>query len=165
LPLWLPGRATRGQSPTPTSQVPARQSLLHPDAREDCRTLLLQLKMVGSWCWGERPVGEDPVTAVRDEEAPLTAVRLCDTPTRRSIYHRTLLLQLKMVGSWCWGLTTCGAPGEPKRQRSHQVSSRYLTGLSVRLAKIQSQQFATKRRRLLPFDYVNEWVCHIVERQ
>ncbi|KAJ5278504.1 hypothetical protein N7524_004657 [Penicillium chrysogenum] len=37
--------------------------------------------------WPERPVGEDPVTAVRDEEAPLTAVRLCDTPTRRSIYQ------------------------------------------------------------------------------
>ncbi|KAJ5511395.1 Methyltransferase type 11 [Penicillium expansum] len=38
--------------------------------------------------WPERPVDEDPVTAVRDEEAPLTAVRLpCDTPTRRSIYH------------------------------------------------------------------------------
>ncbi|KAJ5926091.1 hypothetical protein N7516_007864 [Penicillium verrucosum] len=38
--------------------------------------------------WPERPVDEDPVTAVRDEEAPLTAVRLpCDTPTRRSIYQ------------------------------------------------------------------------------
>ncbi|EKV21592.1 hypothetical protein PDIP_04710 [Penicillium digitatum Pd1] len=38
--------------------------------------------------WPRRPVDEDPVTAVRDEEAPLTAVRLpCDTPTRRSIYQ------------------------------------------------------------------------------
>lgn len=38
--------------------------------------------------WHEPPVDENPVTAVRDEEAPLTAIRLpCDTPTRRSIYQ------------------------------------------------------------------------------
>ncbi|KAG0161735.1 hypothetical protein PDIDSM_1166 [Penicillium digitatum] len=36
--------------------------------------------------WPRRPVDEDPVTAVRDEEAPLTAVRLpCDTPTLQEI--------------------------------------------------------------------------------
>ncbi|KAJ5765998.1 uncharacterized protein N7511_003614 [Penicillium nucicola] len=37
--------------------------------------------------WPERPVDEDPVTAVRDEEGPPTAIRLCETPTRRSIYQ------------------------------------------------------------------------------
>ncbi|KAJ5953057.1 Methyltransferase type 11 [Penicillium vulpinum] len=38
--------------------------------------------------WPERPDDEDPITAVRDEEAPLTAIRLpCETPTRRSIYQ------------------------------------------------------------------------------
>ncbi|KAJ6084763.1 hypothetical protein N7499_004392 [Penicillium canescens] len=37
--------------------------------------------------WPERPVEEDPVTAVRDEEGPPTAIRLCETPTRRSIYQ------------------------------------------------------------------------------
>ncbi|CAG8944440.1 unnamed protein product [Penicillium salamii] len=37
--------------------------------------------------WPQRPVDEDPVTAVRDETGPLTAIRLCETPTRRSIYQ------------------------------------------------------------------------------
>ena len=38
--------------------------------------------------WPARAVDEDPVTAVRDEEGPPTAIRLpCDTPTRRSIYQ------------------------------------------------------------------------------
>ncbi|KAJ5781331.1 Methyltransferase type 11 [Penicillium paradoxum] len=38
--------------------------------------------------WPERPVDDDPITAVRDEEGPPTAIRLpCDTPTRRSVYQ------------------------------------------------------------------------------
>ncbi|KAJ5125063.1 uncharacterized protein N7515_008888 [Penicillium bovifimosum] len=38
--------------------------------------------------WPERHTEEDPVTAVRDEDGPPTAIRLpCDTPTRRSVYH------------------------------------------------------------------------------
>ncbi|KAJ5463802.1 Methyltransferase type 11 [Penicillium sp. IBT 31633x] len=37
--------------------------------------------------WPERPADDDPITAVRDEEGPPTAIRLCETPTRRSIYQ------------------------------------------------------------------------------
>jgi SAM-dependent methyltransferase len=37
--------------------------------------------------WPARAGDEEPITAVRDEEGPPTAIRLCDTPTRRSIYQ------------------------------------------------------------------------------
>lgn len=38
--------------------------------------------------WPERPVNDDPVTAVRDEDGPPTAIRIpCETPTRRSVYQ------------------------------------------------------------------------------
>lgn len=39
--------------------------------------------------WPERPVDDDPITAVRDEDGPKTAIRLCETPTRRSIYRES----------------------------------------------------------------------------
>ncbi|KAJ5091078.1 hypothetical protein NUU61_005948 [Penicillium alfredii] len=40
--------------------------------------------------WPERQSGEDPVTAVRDEDGPPTAIRLpCETPTRRMYYQES----------------------------------------------------------------------------